>query len=258
MPPQRHLTTHLTGLAISLILIFHSYCSPVNSGVRLLIVSTGFSHYNVGRDSTNVEDTKMSSKVDSAGRAFFPFHGMSKGLAWKELTHMFNPHIPTKYHKSYILKGRDLECIRRLQPDDISIGDIFKCVTAPEKYVEIVACTPYESFAYDEKWMPMSGGNIDAAYDNDSRSRMEFFLKSHPEAATLVEIRRRDKGLNRFKSTGLFNSGLFGSYLFTKEDIAHRAAEILQHILTGIIWKRDEIVRGELTIKRDDSYRIDF
>ena len=200
----------------------------------------------------------MSSNVDSAGRAFFPLHGKSKEQAWKELTSMFNEHLPIK-HTSYILQHFPLECVRRQKPDDISVGDIFKYLMSKgsKMYVQIVECTPYESFAYDEQGMPTSGKYIDMAYKTDSRTRMEFFLKYHPEA-TLVEIRRREKGLDRGKSTGLFNSGLFSTYLHTEEDIAHRAAEILQHILTGDTWKRDEIVRDELTIKRDDSYKIDF
>jgi hypothetical protein len=200
----------------------------------------------------------MSSKVNSAGRAFFPLHGKSKEQAWKELTSMFNEHLPM-VHTSYILQHFPLECVKRHKPDDISVGDIFKYMRSrgSKMYVQIVECTPYESFAYDEQGMPTSGEHIDVAYKSDSRDRMEFFLRSHPEA-TLVEIRRREKGLNRGKSTGLFNSGLFSTYLLTEEDLARHAARTLQHILTGDYWKIDEIMRGELTIKRDDSYKIDF
>lgn len=194
----------------------------------------------------------MSSKVYTAARAFFPLHGTSKEETWKELTAMFGPNASGK--KTYIVNGYPLECVKRRNPDDISLGDIFKFTMrlGSEIYVQIVECTPYESFAYDEKYMPKSGKNIDTAYEHDSRTRMEFFLRAHPEA-TLVEIRRRSKGRPFTWREKLFEGNQ-----------ADSAAKLLQSIVTntaylnGVQWKDGEITRGEITVKQDDSYRIDF
>jgi hypothetical protein len=192
----------------------------------------------------------MRSKVYSAAKAFYPLHGKSKEQAWKELTNMFYPNA--KKENSFIVLRHPLECVNRRRYDEISIGDIFKYSTNLSKdiYVEIVECTPYESFAYDEKWMPSSGKEVEDAYKVDSRKRMEFFLRSHPES-TLVEIRRRIKGRPYSDILDVLNAAFF-------EKPAQRAAYQLSIILTGSDSKEDEMTVGETYIKRDDSYRIDF
>jgi hypothetical protein len=191
-----------------------------------------------------VEDTNMSSKVYSAARAFFPLHGKLKEQAWKELTNMF--YDDAEKEKSFVVLGFPLKCVNRRRPDEISVGDTFKHSSAmtDERYIIIVECTPYESFAYDEKYMPTSGEDIEEAYKYDSRRRMEFFLRSHPEA-TLVEIRRRHKG----------HRSLFDKLT---ERRTQDAASMLRGVITGRYGRINEMTLGELTIKRDDSYRIDF
>lgn len=191
----------------------------------------------------------MSIKVYSAARAFFPLHGKSKEEAWKELTGMFDPKAEDA--KSYIPLGRPLNCVIRHRSDHISLRDIFKYGTSSGRahYVEIVECTPYKSFAYDDEWKPMNGEEMEEADEYRSKTRMEFFLKTHPEA-TLVEIRRRVKGRTQF----------FRDFIesFSSCSPAQTAAYDLSFMLTGTYRQEAEIKIGELYIKRDDSYRIDF
>jgi len=193
----------------------------------------------------------MRTKVYSAATAFYPFHGKSKEQAWKDLTNMF--YLDAKKEKSFIMMGYPLECVSRRRHDEISTGDTFKYSTnlTDNMYIKIVECTPYESFAYDEKWMPLDGKGMADAYKDDHRVRMEFFLHSHPEA-TRVEIRRRIKGHRIRHWLDVPDA------IFFNERPVQRAAYHLSIILTGSASKEDEITAGDIYIKRDDSYRIDF
>ena len=186
----------------------------------------------------------MSSKVYSAARAFFPLDGMSKEQAWKVITGMFNK--DARNARMYFPGYPPLQCIERQRQYDISVRDRFRyeTVQGTKYYIQVVECTPYKSFTYDEAWMPKSGIYMDEAYKDDNRDRMEFILRSHPEA-TLVEIRLRVKEAISWDDK-------------INRDPVGRAARRLQYILTEGHWNKDEITRGEITIKRDDSYRIDF
>ena len=184
----------------------------------------------------------MRTSVYSAARAFFPLRGRSAEQAWEELTGMFKPDNPNG--KSYIVNGYPLTCLRRARAEIISVGDWFKYGILSETYVHVVESTPHLHFAYDEVILPMSGKDIDMAHEQDNRTRMEFFLRGHPEA-TLVEIRRRSK------CNMSFIERMLGVH-------ASQDARLVEHVLLGRISNRDDIVEGHITIKRDDSYRIDF
>lgn len=179
----------------------------------------------------------MSLDVISAARAVFPFNGKSKEESWKELTAMFADNAGNV--KSYILLSHPLESVARRNSTDISLGDKFRYIAGKgsEVPVKIVDCTPFDSFAFDE----------------GSSTRMEFFLRDNADG-TIVEIRRRLRGW-----PATWREKLFGN-----DNRPNLAAKQLQRIVTntpmhsGSEWKEGETRRGDTTVERVDSYKIDF
>lgn len=99
-------------------------------------------------------------------------------------------------------------------------------------------------FAYDDEWRPTAGNDVEVEEQHDTRTRVEFFLREHPEA-TLVEITLRRKG-HRSLSERLFDNP------------EEAAVENLKSIVLGAGSIGNDVRTGEMMIKRDDSYRKEF
>ena len=188
----------------------------------------------------------MSSVVYSAAKAILPFPGKTKEEVWKELTEMFDPNVNNP--KSYIVNNYRLECDIRLKPNEITSGDLFKYqgYSGSWRYIPIVECTPYESFAYEERSSPYNVEEI------NGKARMDFFLRSDSEG-TVVEIIRRHKG----------NPPTFREWLFTKlgvsDDSGDNAVYLLRSITNSPPGANGNIpwIKGT-TVRRDDSHRSSF
>lgn len=131
-------------------------------------------------------------KVAAKARGVFNKE-LAREEAWNSFIPLFqNLVVPyTKYDK---LKGSE---------NSISVGDVFKYGGYDNSfyYVTITAWNYLESFAYEEKWSPITGSDYDHPNASaDKKNTMELKINTHFEGLTL-DVRRTE-----YRTIGLWAS----------------------------------------------------
>ena|ERR1044072_6743096 len=129
---------------------------------------------------------RFNHRSAAKARAVFE-KGITREEAWNSLTTVFDHLILGAYTSTPIRKSSE---------EGIGIGDIFKCEHYPEYdntyYVTVTAWNYLESFAYEEKWKPITGPQFDhpdAA--DDKKNSMELKIVTHFEGLVL-DVRRTE------------------------------------------------------------------